>query len=109
MDLDGGRILIDGHDSAGCTQASLRRSISYVSQDPQMLHRSIAENIWYGRDGEPDMDRIRQVSEGPLSTSSSRTCPRATRRPSASAASSSPGASASGSRSPRRCSRTRRS
>jgi ATP-binding cassette subfamily B protein len=63
MDLDGGRILIDGQDIARCTQASLRRSVSYVPQDPQMLHRTIADNIWYGQDGPPDMDAIRDVAE----------------------------------------------
>jgi ATP-binding cassette subfamily B protein len=61
MDLDGGRILIDGQDIAGVTQASLRRAISYVPQDPQMLHRSIAENIWYGRPGPPDLAHIAEV------------------------------------------------
>jgi ATP-binding cassette, subfamily B, bacterial len=63
MDIDSGRILVDGQDIARCTQASLRRAISYVPQDPQMLHRSIAENIWYGQDGPPDLDRIREVAE----------------------------------------------
>jgi ATP-binding cassette subfamily B protein len=62
MDLDGGRILVDGQDIAACTQASLRRAISYVPQDPQMLHRSIAENIWYGQPGTPDLQRIREVA-----------------------------------------------
>jgi len=62
MDLDGGRILIDGQDIAGCTQSSVRRAISYVPQDPQMLHRSIAENIWYGQPGPANLDRIRQVA-----------------------------------------------
>jgi ATP-binding cassette subfamily B protein len=62
MDLDGGRILIDDQDIAGVTQSSLRRAISYVPQDPQMLHRSIAENIWYGRDGEVDLDRVEEVA-----------------------------------------------
>ncbi|MHB1930364.1 MAG: ABC transporter transmembrane domain-containing protein, partial [Acidimicrobiales bacterium] len=45
MDLQGGRILVDGQDIAACTQTSLRRRVSYVPQDPQMLHSSIAENI----------------------------------------------------------------
>jgi ATP-binding cassette subfamily B protein len=63
MDVDAGQILIDGQDIAGCTQTSLRGAISYVPQDPQMLHRSIAENIWYGQAGEPDLDRIREVAE----------------------------------------------
>lgn len=62
MDLDGGRILIDGQDIAACTQASLRQAISYVPQDPQMLHRSIAENVWYGRPGSPDLARVREVA-----------------------------------------------
>ena len=62
MDVDGGRIMIDGQDISHCTQASLRRSISYVPQDPQMLHRSIADNIWYGQKSPVNMDRIRQVA-----------------------------------------------
>jgi ATP-binding cassette subfamily B protein len=62
MDVDGGRILVDGQDIATCTQASVRRAVSYVSQDPQMLHRTIAENIWYGRAGPVDIDLVRQVA-----------------------------------------------
>ncbi len=49
-DRDGGSIEIDGQDIAGVTQHSLRRHIAYVPQDPQMLHRTIAENICYGLD-----------------------------------------------------------
>ena len=62
MDVERGRILIDGQDISHCTQASLRRSISYVPQDPQMLHRSIADNMWYGQESPVNMDRIRQVA-----------------------------------------------
>jgi ATP-binding cassette, subfamily B, bacterial len=62
MDVDGGRILIDGQDIKLCTQTSLRKSVSYVPQDPQMLHRSIAENIWYGQPGPIDMERVRKVA-----------------------------------------------
>jgi ATP-binding cassette subfamily B protein len=62
MDVTGGEIRIDGQPIAGVTQDSLRRHISYVPQDPQMLHRTIAENIWLGQDGEPDLDRIVEVS-----------------------------------------------
>ena len=51
-DRDGGVIAIDGQDIAQVTQHSLRRHIAYVPQDPQMLHRTIAENICYGQDGE---------------------------------------------------------
>ena len=43
-----GRILVDGQDIRDVTLASLRRAISYVPQDPQLLHRTIAENICYG-------------------------------------------------------------
>ncbi len=62
MDVTGGEIRIDGQSIREVTQESLRRHISYVPQDPQMLHRSIAENIWLGRDGEPDLDQIIEVS-----------------------------------------------
>ena len=48
-DLDGGRILVDGQDVAAVTQTSLRRAIAVVPQDPALFHRSIAENIAYGR------------------------------------------------------------
>jgi ATP-binding cassette, subfamily B, bacterial len=63
MDLDAGIIAIDGQNIAEVTQASLRRHISFVPQDPQMLHRTIAENICYGLEefGEPDMDLVREV------------------------------------------------
>src|SRR5499433_900960 len=49
FDLEGGRILIDGQDIASVTQESLRQQISVVTQDTSLLHRSIAENIRYGR------------------------------------------------------------
>jgi ATP-binding cassette subfamily B protein len=63
VDVGGGGILIDGKDISTVTQSSLRRHISYVPQEPQMLHRSIAENICYGIDGvdRPDMDLVRKV------------------------------------------------
>jgi ATP-binding cassette, subfamily B, multidrug efflux pump len=49
FDLEGGRILIDGQDIAGMTQESLRSQISMVTQDTSLLHRSIRDNIRYGR------------------------------------------------------------
>jgi ATP-binding cassette subfamily B protein len=63
VDVNSGEILIDGQDISAVTQHSLRRQISYVSQEPQMLHRSIAENICYGIAGlaRPDMDLVREV------------------------------------------------
>jgi ATP-binding cassette subfamily B protein len=48
-DLQSGRILIDGVDIAGVTQASLRRGVAVVPQDPALFHRTIAENIAYSR------------------------------------------------------------
>jgi ATP-binding cassette subfamily B protein len=48
-DLDSGRILIDGQDIADVTQESLRRQIAIVQQEPLLFHRSLAENIAYGR------------------------------------------------------------
>jgi ATP-binding cassette subfamily B protein len=50
-DLQAGRILIDGQDVAGVTQVSLRRAIAVVPQDPALFHRTIGENIAYGRPG----------------------------------------------------------
>jgi len=44
-----GRILIDGRDLAGLTQESLRAQIGMVTQDTSLLHRSIRDNICYGR------------------------------------------------------------
>src|SRR5579875_1872998 len=62
MDVTGGDILVDGQSSREVSQESLRRQISYVAQDRHMVHRSIAENIWLGQDGPPDLDRIIEVS-----------------------------------------------
>ncbi|WP_210342627.1 ABC transporter ATP-binding protein [Bradyrhizobium glycinis] len=50
-DLSGGRILIDGQDIAKATQQSLRSQIAIVQQEPILFHRSLAENIAYGRPG----------------------------------------------------------
>jgi ATP-binding cassette, subfamily B, bacterial len=49
FDLQQGRILIDGVDIAGVTQESLRRAIAMIPQDPMLFHRSLLENIRYGR------------------------------------------------------------
>ena len=48
-DIESGRILIDGQNIADVTQESLRAHISMVTQDTSLLHRSIRENIRYGR------------------------------------------------------------
>jgi ATP-binding cassette subfamily B multidrug efflux pump len=48
-DLEGGHIRIDGQDIASVTQESLRRHIGMVTQDTSLLHRSVRDNIAYGR------------------------------------------------------------
>jgi ATP-binding cassette subfamily B multidrug efflux pump len=48
-DVEGGRILIDGQDIAHATQESLRAQIGMVTQDTSLLHRSVRDNIVYGR------------------------------------------------------------
>ncbi len=55
-DIEGGRILIDGQDIADVTQDSLRANIGMVTQDTSLLHRSVRDNILYGRpDASEDM------------------------------------------------------
>jgi ATP-binding cassette subfamily B multidrug efflux pump len=49
FDLEDGEILIDGQDIANASQESLRTQISVVTQDTSLLHRSIRDNIRYGR------------------------------------------------------------
>ncbi|MET0745722.1 MAG: ABC transporter ATP-binding protein [Microvirga sp.] len=48
-DLEKGRILVDGQDIAAVSQDSLRRAVAVVTQDTSLLHRSIRDNISYGR------------------------------------------------------------
>ena len=58
-DIEGGRILIDWQDIAAATQESLRRQIALVPQESVLFHRTLAENIAYGR---PDTDRAAIVA-----------------------------------------------
>lgn len=53
-DLESGRILIDGQDIATVTQESLRAHIGVVTQDTALLHRSIRDNLRYGKPGASD-------------------------------------------------------
>ena len=50
-DIQDGKILVDGQNVADVTQQSLRRQIAYVPQEPLLFHRTIEENISYGRPG----------------------------------------------------------
>jgi ATP-binding cassette subfamily B protein len=59
MDVQEGKILIDGQDIANIRQADLRQRISYVPQEPLLFHRSLRENIRYGQ-----LDASDKVIEG---------------------------------------------
>tara|TARA_R110002126_G_scaffold13118_1_gene56039 strand:+ start:284941 stop:286767 length:1827 start_codon:yes stop_codon:yes gene_type:complete len=48
-DIQGGEITIDGQNIAGVSQESLRRSVAMIPQSTDLLHRSITDNILYGR------------------------------------------------------------
>jgi ATP-binding cassette subfamily B protein len=61
-DVQGGRVLVDGQDVSACAQQSLRRQIAYVPQEALLFHRSIRENIAYGRPDATD-DEIRRAAE----------------------------------------------
>lgn len=61
-DIDGGSIEIDGQNIAKITQDDLRRHIAYVPQEPLLFHRSIAENIGYGKDN-ATQDEIVQAAK----------------------------------------------
>jgi len=57
-DTEGGRITIDGQDIAQATQDSLRAAIGMVTQDTSLLHRSVRENIVYGRPDATDAEMV---------------------------------------------------
>jgi ATP-binding cassette, subfamily B, multidrug efflux pump len=55
-DIQGGAVSIDGQDIAAVTQSSLRRSIGLIPQDTILFHRTLMENIRYGRPDASDAD-----------------------------------------------------
>jgi ATP-binding cassette subfamily B multidrug efflux pump len=57
-DLQDGRILIDGQNIAEVTQESLRAQIGLVTQDTSLLHRSIRDNLLYGRPDASEQDLL---------------------------------------------------
>jgi ATP-binding cassette, subfamily B, multidrug efflux pump len=57
-DVQGGRILIDGQDISQVTQESLRAQVGMVTQDTSLLHRSVRENIIYGRPGASEEEML---------------------------------------------------
>ncbi len=60
-DVQEGRVLVDGQDVSACTQQSLRRQVAYVPQEALLFHRSIRENIAYGRPDATD-EQIRAAT-----------------------------------------------
>ena len=61
-DVDSGAITIDDQDIRTITQADLRRSIAYVPQEPVLFHRSLRDNIAYGRQSSTD-EEIRNAAK----------------------------------------------
>ena len=57
-DLQSGSILIDGIDIASVTQETLRANVGVVTQDTSLLHRSVRDNITYGRPGATEEEMI---------------------------------------------------
>ena len=62
-DSDAGRIEIDGQDISGVTQDSLRLNIGMVQQDSSLLHRSVRDNILYGRPGASEEQMIEAAKQ----------------------------------------------
>lgn len=62
-DLEGGRILIDDQDISAVTQDSLRAQIGMVTQDTSLLHRSVFDNIVYGRFGASREEAMRAAEK----------------------------------------------
>ena len=58
FDVESGRVLLDGQDVRDLTQASLRAQFGVVSQDAMLMHRSIRDNIAYGRAGATDAEVV---------------------------------------------------
>jgi len=108
MDIEKGQISIDGQNIAAVKQSDLRSRVAYVSQEPILFHRSLAENIGYGDIG-AEQAVIEAIAKKPTPTSSSASYRKVTKPWLANAALSSAAGSASGWRLPGRCSRTRRS
>ena len=62
-DIDNGRILIDGQDISGVSQESLREHIAMVTQDTSLLHRTVRDNIIYGRPGATEEEMLHAAKQ----------------------------------------------
>ena len=60
-DVQEGQVLMDGQDVSHCTQQSLRQQVAYVPQEALLFHRTIRENIAYGRPAASE-DEIRSAA-----------------------------------------------
>lgn len=58
FDIQSGHILIDGQDISSVTQESLRKAITLIPQEPSLFHRTLMENIRYGRADATDEEVI---------------------------------------------------
>lgn len=61
-DVETGTITIDGNDISKVTQQSLRKTIAYVPQEPLLFHRSLRDNVAYGKPGATDKE-IREAAK----------------------------------------------
>ena len=66
-DVESGRILIDGQDISEVSQESLRQHIGMVTQDTSLLHRSVRDNILYGRPDATEAELIRATEQAEAS------------------------------------------
>ena len=64
FDVETGQITIDGQDISGLTQGSLRRAIAMVTQDTSLLHRSIRDNIRFGKPEASDGEILAAAEKG---------------------------------------------
>lgn len=62
-DVSGGSIVIDGHDIRDVSQESLRKNIAYVPQEPMLFHRSLRENIAYGKTDASDEEIYKAIKQ----------------------------------------------
>lgn len=62
-DIPSGAITIDGMNIADCSQESLREAISYVPQEPLLFHRSLRENIAYGKSSATDAEIVEAAKQ----------------------------------------------
>ncbi|PRD39489.1 UNVERIFIED_CONTAM: putative ABC transporter ATP-binding protein [Trichonephila clavipes] len=66
-DVERGQILIDGQDISQVTQESLRRQIAMVTQDTSLLHRSVRDNISYGKPDATEQELITAAEQAEAS------------------------------------------